>query len=223
MKLSIQILFCLLTAVSSFAPNVHNQRTVSSCSVLDMAAIDEAVGIYTLKYPQKAVRKQSMLISAGMPVRDIDGKKFVTPKGGRKMGNTFSERDDKTLKASFKTLAKIYGEDNALQMIKDLPIALAFNSKNFGPSLVEFGKIFGEDEARAMVQRNPGLLALRPTGASGADTVDDQTMQFSYIVAATRPAGDFLLYGLIFLLFEPFLEVLTGIPVKENLLALVGA
>jgi hypothetical protein len=99
---------------------------------------------------------------------------------------------------------------------------LAFNRKNFGPSLTEFAKTFGDEEARAMVQRNPGLLIVKPTGAGGADSVEDLAMKFSYVVAATRPAGPFLLYGTLSLLFEPTFEFISGIPLKENLAALVG-
>jgi hypothetical protein len=47
-------------------------------------------------------------------------------------------------------------------------------------------------------------------------------MQFSYVVAATRPVGPFLLYGTLSLLFEPAFELISGIPLKENLAALVG-
>jgi hypothetical protein len=45
-------------------------------------------------------------------------------------------------------------------------------------------------------------------------------MQFSYVVAATRPVGPFLLYSTLSLLFEPAFELISGIPLKENLVAL---
>ena len=195
MKLCIQFVLCLMaaSAVNSFAPKAISK---SRNGVLT-ATVDDALAIYQKKHPKKAPK---------------DGK--VSP--------TFSDRDEKYLKAGFKELAKAYGEDSALQMVKDLPICLAFNRKNFGPSLIELAKTFGDEEARGMVQRNPGLLVIPPTGAGGADSVKDLAMQFSYVVAATRPVGPFLLYGTLSLLFEPAFELISGIPLKENLAAIVG-
>jgi hypothetical protein len=220
MKLCIQLLLCLIaaSAVNSFAPNASINRSRSHGAL--KATVDEAVALYQKIYPKKGPRKQSPLVSLGMPVAPTS--KFQTPKAGSDMGKSFSDRDEKDLKAGFKELAKAYGEANALQMVKDLPIVLAFNRNNFGPSLKELAKTFGDEEAKAMVQRNPGLLVIKPTGAGGADSVDDTAMKFSYVVAATRPAGPFLLYGTLSLLFEPVFEAVSGIPLKENLLAIVG-
>jgi hypothetical protein len=196
MKLCIQFLLCLMaaSAVSSFAPKAISKSRNGAL----MAAVDDALAIYQKKHPKKAPK---------------DDGKVSSP--------TFSDRDEKYLKAGFKELAKAYGEDSALQMVKDLPICLAFNRKNFGPSLIELAKTFGDAEARGMVQRNPGLLVIPPTGAGGADSVEDLAMQFSYVVAATRPVGPFLLYGTLSLLFEPAFELISGIPLKENLAALL--
>jgi hypothetical protein len=188
MKFCIQFLLCLMAAS---AANGFVPKAVSKSNNGALkAAVDEAVAIYQKKHPKKVQ---------------------VT-------GPTFSDRDEKYLKAGFKDLAKAYGEASALQMVKDLPICLAFNRK----SLTEFAKTFGDEEARGMVQRNPGLLVVAPTGAGGADSVEDLAMKFSYVVAATRPVGPFLLYGTLSLLFEPTFEFISGIPLKENLAALVG-
>ena len=100
-------------------------------------------------------------------------------------------------------------------MTKDLPSILAFEKANFRPSFVEFGKIFGTQEAKEMVMRNPGLLAVKPVDAANSD---DQTMQFSYIVAKTRPIGGVLLYGTFGLLSIPVLEGISGVPFRANLL-----
>lgn len=48
---------------------------------------------------------------------------------------------------------------------------------------------------------------------------DDQTMQFSYIIAATRPAGGFLLTTLFLLLLTPLIEQTTQIPIRATLLS----
>jgi hypothetical protein len=197
MKLCVQFLLCVIaaSAVNGFVPKAISRGNVGALN----AAVDDAFAIYQKKHPKKD-----------------------PPKDGKVRGPTFSDRDEKYLKSGFKELAKVYGEANALQMVKDLPIVLAFNRKNFGPSLKEFVKTFGDEEARGMVQRNPGLLIVAPTGAGGADSVEDTAMKFSYIVAATRPAGPFLLYGTLSLLFEPAFELISGIPLKENLAALAG-
>ena len=100
-------------------------------------------------------------------------------------------------------------------MVTDMPLILAFEKKNLKPTFAEFGKIFGDQEAKEMIMRNPGLLAMKPEDAAKAD---DQTMQFSYIIAITRPAGDLLLYGLFGQLMIPVVEGISGIPFRENLL-----
>lgn len=157
-----------------------------------------------------------------MPVADIDGTKYKVAKSGEKMGKTFSDRSEKDLKATFKELAKVYGSDAALKMVKDNPLVLAASRKNFQPSLKAFAKNFGEEDAKAMVQRNPGLLFLKPTGAGGADSADNLTMRFSYVVAFTRPVGPFLLYGLLFALATPALEAVTGVPIRETLFGVLN-
>ena len=68
-----------------------------------------------------------------------------------------------------------------------------------------------------MVKRNPGLLYVKPENAA---TSDDLTMQFSYIVAITRPAGPFLLYGTFGLLSIPVIEGITGVSRAEFLKSL---
>ena len=125
----------------------------------------------------------------------------------------------KELKTAFTDLAKVYGDDSALKMIKDDPILLGYNSKNFAPSHEEFAKTFGKEESLAMVKRNSGLLSLPPAEAAKAA---DSTMQLSYIVGVTKPAGPFLLYGTLGLICIPAVEAITGIPIRENLLSVIG-
>merc|ERR1719437_159610 len=119
-------------------------------------------------------------------------------------------------KDAFTELSRLYGEENALQMTKILPNALAFNYNNFNDSLLAFSNIFGEDEAKEMVLRNPSLLAVSPSTAA---TSDDQTMQFSYIVSATRPLGKAGLPLLLGLLSIPGLEQVTQVPIRAKFFA----
>ena len=210
----LRFLLLATLAVSSLAFGLNKASTSTSAKA--------AVEIFQKKYPVKPRPKRSILTTAGMPGRDIDGTQYRVAKMDDPVGPRFSERDPKDLQATYQALAKVYGDEAALQMVKDLPIALAFNRNWFAPSLKEFAKTFGEEEAKAMVSRNPGLLALPPTGAGGADSATDQTMQFSYLVAATRPAGPFLLYGTLGLLMEPFFEMVSGIPLKSQIFSTIG-
>lgn len=130
----------------------------------------------------------------------------------------FSVQDDK-LKATFNAIAKLYGEDNALQMVKIQPGVLAFNKDNFAASLDAFGEKFGLEEAKDMVMRNPGLLSVKPANAA---TADDLTMQLSYVVDATRPIGVAGPIGIIALLSVPAIEGALGMSKGELLASLLN-
>mmetsp|Transcript_14626 Transcript_14626/g.22169 ORF Transcript_14626/g.22169 Transcript_14626/m.22169 type:complete len:220 (-) Transcript_14626:165-824(-) len=175
------------------------------------AIVDEAVAIYDAKYNAKGTQTQTPFYNSwGIPKADVDGTPTFSSKPNKKLFDQSVEDKRKT----FTEIAKLYGADEALDMTRALPGILAFDQKNFGPSLTEFSTIFGEDEAKAMVMRNPGLLYVKPENAA---TSDDLTMQFSYIVAITRPAGPFLLYGTLGLLTVPVIEGITGVSKVEFL------
>lgn len=192
----------------SFAPARATANTASN------AVVEEALSIYEKKYPKKGEYKAPFFNKWGVPKADVDGTPVFPEKATEDKKRIF-EKDVSLLKSNFQELAKVYGTDEALQMTKDLPACLAFDKSNFKPSLVEFGKIFGEEEAKEMVMRNPGLLAIKPEDAAKSD---DQTMKFSYVIAKTRPAGPFLLYGTLGLLSIPVIEGITGVPFRTNLL-----
>ena len=194
-------------AFGPFAP-AKTTNTVSN------AVVEEALSIYQKKYPSKGEYKAPFFNTWGVPKADVDGTPVFSEKTTEDKKRIF-EKDVSLLKSNFQELAKVYGPDEALQMTKDLPACLAFDKSNFKPSLVEFGKIFGEEEAKEMVKRNPGLLAIKPEDAAKSD---DQTMKFSYVIAKTRPAGPFLLYGTLGLLSIPVIEQITGVPFRANLL-----
>ncbi|KAL7575349.1 hypothetical protein ACA910_001864 [Epithemia clementina (nom. ined.)] len=213
-------LFPMATTVTK-KPTTSAAKKVASKSKtpkVDPVLIDKALDIYQRSYPPVKQQKKRRAFNAsfGMPNRDLDGTKYSVAKT-KFMDKTFADRTTTELQATFTKLANVYGDANALRMVQDMPIILTANPQNFAPSLAAFSETFGMEPARAMVQRNPGLLFLKPTGAGGADTADNLTMQFSYIVAATRPAGPFLLCGLLLLLCSPAIELVTGIPLKETL------
>jgi hypothetical protein len=177
--------------------------------------VDEAIAIFNKRYPPKGEFKPLFFTSWGVPATDIDGTPTSKSKNNKKVkSKRMFDINEAQIKAAFQELSKLYGAEAALQMSKDLPPVLAFDKKYFKPALAEFTKTFGVKEAKEMVMRNPGLLALKPEDAADAD---DQTMQFSYIIAKTRPAGPVLLYGTFALLMIPVIEGVTGTPFRANL------
>ena len=88
-------------------------------------------------------------------------------------------------RAAFNELARLYGDQQALDMVSIQPLILCFPSNDFGPCLTAWSEKFGEEQAKAMVYRNPGLLGVPPILAAEAD---ESTMAASYVIAATRPS-----------------------------------
>jgi hypothetical protein len=166
---------------------------------------DEAVSIYTSKFSQP-VRDKLFWESWGMP------DSYQKPEE-----STLSifARKEAELVSTFDTIASLYGDEEALKMVKIQPGVLAFNRDNFGPSLEAFGDKFGADEAREMVVRNPGLLSVKPANAEAAD---DLTMQLSYVVDFTRPIGALGPFVILGLVSVPAIESVTGIT-RADLLA----
>lgn len=89
--------------------------------------------------------------------------------------------------------------------------SLGMATSSFVPSLKEYIQIFGEEEAKSMICKNPGLLAVRPAEAARST---NQTMQASYLIAATRSIGAVALPALALLLLIPTMESITGIPIR---------
>ncbi len=208
MKLSI-----ILTVAASLISNIHAFGSFKFPSVASKpASIDpnaaEAVEIYNERYTSKKTFSSIIPNSFGLPVTDFDGTKVSSDKPNTKL---FSE-DDKERTLTFQAIASLYGSEEALEMTRAQPGILAFDKKNFKPALEAFSEVFGEEEAKGMVMRNPGLLYVKPENAA---TADDLTMNFSYVIAITRPVGPVLLYGVLALLCVPVLEGITGVSKVE--------
>lgn len=197
------VVACLVSAAHGFAG-------------IKSSSADEAVAIFQAAYPKKEPYRAAPWASWGVPRKDFDGTKIKVAKPGE-IGRRFSEIDPKQCRDCFTALANVYGEEQALEMTKTMPIILSFDRKCFEPSFQEWSAIFGRDETMAMVKRNPGLLAVRPEVAAAST---DQTMNFSYIVAYTRPLSKILLPGLLFLLAVPSIETVTGVPIRAALAGL---
>lgn len=203
--------FILSTAIGAtlgFAPAPTTSRASTSLAFFGGAKkavvksspyTDEALEIYTSKYSTGAKRQKFFFESWGMP------GSYNKPENS---SESIFERKQEELKSTFNTIASLYGEEEALNMVKIQPGVLAFNKDNFGPSLAAFGEKFGADEAREMVIRNPGLLSVKPANAESAD---DLTMQLSYVVEFTRPIGVAGPIFVIGLLMIPALESATGV------------
>jgi hypothetical protein len=86
----------------------------------------------------------------------------------------------------------LYGDEEALQMVKILPTALCFDYRNFGPCLDAWTEQFGLEASQKMVQRNPGLLGVPPILAAEPA---EATMALSYLVAVTRPLPKIIAIG----------------------------
>ncbi|KAL3773042.1 hypothetical protein ACHAWO_004201 [Cyclotella atomus] len=96
----------------------------------------------------------------------------------------FKSDSDKFEKSqTFNEMARLYGDKEALEMVKICPQTLKFKRENFQRCLDSWEDQFGLEKAQGMVLRNPGLLGIRPEQTDGAES----SMVFSYIVALTRP------------------------------------
>ena len=130
---------------------------------------------------------------------------------------TFVDRSEEELKVCFQELSEIFGQDDAMDMVKRGPKVLASYPSVFKESMEEYSKIFGEEEAKAMVKRNTGLLFVQPVDARD---VDDTTMKMSYVIAFFQPLGPYWLYGMLALLATGPFESFTGIPIRSSFLNL---
>jgi len=94
-----------------------------------------------------------------------------------------SDAEKKERSQTFNEIARLYGDDATLEMVKILPMTLQFKRENFADCLDLCEEQFGLEKAQAMVLRNPGLLGVRPEQTDSAESA----MFFSYVVALTRP------------------------------------
>ena len=196
---------CLCSASAFFA----TKPTTRKANVSPFT--EEAITIYNKQFPfGREPPKRNPLVDFGMPNQDFDGTRIKSKNPSKKR---LTDITPEQAKIAFNELARLYGDERAIKMVKAQPICLAFDNKNFAPCLENWSNVFGLEAAQEMVVRNPGLLAVRAEEAAKAT---DSTMVFSYIVAITRPAGGFLLATLFLLLLTPVIESITGIQYGIN-------
>ena len=116
-------------------------------------AADQAVQVFAKKFPFDRPPPPKTN-TVGVPYADIDGT--VIQKGNS--GKRLTDISEKEVRSNFNEMAKVYGEQQALDMVTIMPIALTFNSKNFAPALKGYSAVFGEEDAKAMVGRNVSAL-----------------------------------------------------------------
>jgi len=133
-----------------------------------------------------------------------------------KYGDKACNPGEAAVKRTFSEMCKVYGADNALDMVNTWPRCLNCDSTEFAPVFKIYVDKFGEEETLGMLKRNPNLLGCRAEGPNAVKAGDD-AMYMSYFIAFTRPAGPFLLASLFGLLSLPVVEGITGIPIRANL------
>lgn len=191
-----------LVTISASSINAFSFSTAKASSPV----MDEAIAIYDQKFPfGREPPKKDFRGDFGMPNQDIDGTRIKKDYGTPSRMTDITEAE---ARAAFTELSKLYTEDRAIEMVKAMPICLAFDKNRWAECLDIFAEEFGLEAAQDMVKRNPGLLAVKPKDAASTDA---SAMAFSYIIAITRPAGPFLLGGLLLALLTPFFKTVTGI------------
>lgn len=178
---------------------------------------NDAIAIFEQKFPfDAAPPKQVGLGSFGMPGNSAKSTADSSSSSSKRLTDVGEPR----ARAAFTELAKLYGgSEEALNMVRVQPIILCFNFQQWGESLEKWEDMYGLEKAQGMVQRNPGLLAVKPSDAAESD---ESAMVFSYIIAITRPSSKVLLPLLVLLLLSPFIEAVTGIPIRETRESLFG-
>jgi hypothetical protein len=121
---------CIFSPVSAWVSGVGGRFKALTSTALSSAASEEALSVFAQKYP------------------------FNRPVEEGKTVKRFTDMSEPQVRSSFEDLAKVYGEEPALDMVKAMPVVLTFNSKNFAPALKGFADTFGEEESKAMVSRN---------------------------------------------------------------------
>ena len=187
---------------------VASTSAFSTPSPASTPLMDEAIAIYDSKFPfGRGPPKRDFRGDFGMPNQDFDGTRVKTTNNDETPAR-LTDITEEQARGTFAELTKLYTEDRAIEMVKAMPICLAFKKDRFAPCLEIFAEEFGLEAAQDMVTRNPGLLAVKPKDAAATDA---SAMAFSYIIAFTRPAGPFLLAGLLLALLTPFIKSVTGI------------
>jgi len=210
------LLSCLVVA-NGFFQKAAKKTTMSP---LTKEALDVWEAKYTFDRAPRAKNILDDISKFGVPKNDFDGTPVYKSAPGEG-GFRITDLTEKDISNNFSELAAVYGEERSIEMVKIFPLCLSFNTKIFSKTFEVWSEIYGEEKTMDMISRNPCLLAVEPKDAKNSP---EQTMAFSYIVAATRPIGIFGPIGILALISVPGIEAATGISIKEPFLqALFGS
>ena len=159
---------------------------VSSLLLLLLGCVNCVVLVNSFVLPaSSSAAKASVSSLAASPLADdaLASYPYAFKSSDSEEGGLWQISEAQAVKA-FDELARLYGDEAALDMVKIQPLALATNPDNFGQTLDVWTETFGLEMAQGMVKRNPGLLLIKPklaeTDAAGA-------MAWSFVIWATRP------------------------------------
>ena len=112
---------------------------------------------------------------------------------------------------TFEELARLYGDERAVGMVKVQPLVLGLaNPDYFEPTFNTWSEIFGVDQTQAMVARNPNLLLVSPKSAE-SDAIG--AMGWSFVLWATRPVlAKVALAGYLFYSYSSTMNSAEGLP-----------
>jgi hypothetical protein len=149
-----------------------------------------AISLFNKKGSSTSSKSSSPLVEEALALYPFQFRPDDEPLKAK--GRPMFAASQRQARTTFNQLAKLYGDEQALGMVKIQPMCLCFTSSNFEPCLEAWTEQFGEDAAKAMVYRNPGLLAVSPTLAKEPA---EASMALSYVVAVTRPLPKFIAAG----------------------------
>lgn len=150
---------------------------------------------------------------------------FFVGKYGSKRKN--KPIDESKLRGNFAELVRLFGEQDATKMVRATPQVLEFRRSYFAPIVEIFDDKFGVEATRGLLLRNPALLGIKPDGwgeegYGGAATAGPETIALSYVVAATRPLGNFGIVGLLGVMSIPAIDAATGLGIRDAFLHTLG-
>ena len=133
------VFIMLATLADAF---LQTAKKVSTPATSPLA--EEGAMIFIKKYPfRKEIKTVNPLGNIGMPDRDLDGTQYkkTAPKAGER--RSLADISEEKAKTTFSGIAKIYGEDEALEMVKIFPLALAFDDKKMTEVFGIWSEVFG--------------------------------------------------------------------------------
>jgi len=205
-----------ISSASAFAPHAAPSGVFASGRYVSTSAT--SLNLFGAK---KSTPTSS---AANSPAADDAVAVFTRKYGSRRKAKPI---DESKLRSAYAELARLFSEESASKMAKAEPCVLEFRQSYFEEIKVIFDEKFGEEATQGLLIRNPGLLGIKPDGwgeegYGGAATAGPETIALSYVIAATRPLGNFGLVGLLALVLTPGIDAATGLGLRDAFLGALG-